>query len=163
MRLVKRVLAGLLMLSLAACAEGGYGDYGPKQTGGTLIGAGLGGLLGAQVPGHGGGKLAAVAIGTLGGALLGSEIGKSLDRADRLALENSTQRALESGPSGRPVQWSNPDSGHYGSVVPQPAYTSSSGQPCREYQQTVYIGGRPQSAYGTACRQADGSWQIANG
>ena len=161
MRLVKIVLAGLLTLSLAACAQG-YGDnYGPKQTGGTLVGAAAGGLLGSQI-GHGGGRLAAVAIGTLGGALIGSEVGKSLDRADRAYLEQTTHQALESGPSGRPVQWSNPDSGHYGSVVPQPSYNNSQGRPCREYQQTVYIGGKPQSAYGTACRQPDGSWQVAN-
>lgn len=163
MDFVKVVFAGLLALSLAACTGDQYGNpYGPKQTGGTLIGAAAGGLLGAQV-GHGGGRLAAVAIGTLGGALIGSEIGKSLDRADRIAMEQSTQRALETGQSGQPIGWHNPDSGHYGQVVPQPAYQNNSGQYCREYQQTVTIDGRPQSAYGTACRQPDGSWQVVNG
>lgn len=163
MRLIKLVLACVTAVAVAACATGDqYGNpYGAKQTGGTLIGAAAGGLLGSQI-GHGGGRLAAVAIGTLGGALIGSEVGKSLDRADRIALEQSTQRALETGRSGAPVGWHNPDSGHYGQVVPQPAYRSSSGEYCREYQQTVTIDGRPQSAYGTACRQPDGSWQVVN-
>lgn len=31
---------------------------------------------------------------------------------------------------------------------------------CREYTRTVYIGGRAQDAYGTACLQSDGSWMI---
>lgn len=31
---------------------------------------------------------------------------------------------------------------------------------CREYTRTVYIGGRTQDAYGTACLQSDGSWMI---
>lgn len=31
---------------------------------------------------------------------------------------------------------------------------------CREYTRTVYIGGRTQEAYGTACYQPDGSWMI---
>ena len=31
---------------------------------------------------------------------------------------------------------------------------------CREYTRTVYIGGRTQDAYGTACLQPDGSWMI---
>jgi hypothetical protein len=34
--------------------------------------------------------------------------------------------------------------------------------PCREYDSTIYVGGQPQHAYGTACQQPDGSWQIQN-
>src|SRR5262245_27922876 len=33
-----------------------------------------------------------------------------------------------------------------------------SGPYCREFQTTIVIDGRPQSAHGTACQQADGSW-----
>jgi surface antigen len=39
-------------------------------------------------------------------------------------------------------------------------YQTSAGQYCREYQQTIVVGGQSQSAYGTACRQPDGSWKI---
>ncbi|MCZ6875908.1 MAG: hypothetical protein O7G88_20660 [bacterium] len=39
-------------------------------------------------------------------------------------------------------------------------YQIDSGQYCREYQQTVVIGGQEDRAFGTACRQPDGSWQI---
>ena len=31
---------------------------------------------------------------------------------------------------------------------------------CREYTQTLKIGNALQQAYGTACRQPDGSWQL---
>jgi hypothetical protein len=31
---------------------------------------------------------------------------------------------------------------------------------CREFQQTITVGGQTQEAYGTACRQSDGSWKI---
>ena len=31
---------------------------------------------------------------------------------------------------------------------------------CREFTQNVNVGGRTQQSYGTACRQADGSWQV---
>ncbi len=55
-------------LSLAACAS----DQGDKQTLGTLIGAGLGGLAGSQV-GSGTGQLAAIGAGVLLGGLLGNE------------------------------------------------------------------------------------------
>jgi surface antigen len=40
--------------------------------------------------------------------------------------------------------------------------TSESGKYCREFQQTVTIGGKTEQAYGTACRQPDGSWQIVS-
>lgn len=33
---------------------------------------------------------------------------------------------------------------------------------CREFTQTVYIGGKPQQGYGTACMASDGSWDIVS-
>ncbi len=150
-------LAAVVVIAFAACSQ----NAGNKEIGGTLIGAAAGGLLGAQV-GRGKGQLAAVAVGALLGAWAGNEIGKSLDRADRLAMQNTTQNALETGRSRDPVSWRNPDSGHYGTVTPQPAYQTPQGGYCREYQQTVNIGGRTEQAYGTACRQSDGSWKVVN-
>ncbi len=35
-------------------------------------------------------------------------------------------------------------------------------QYCREYQQTIMDGGSPRTAYGKACWQRDGSWQIVS-
>ena len=153
--LIKLSLAAVLAVSLTACTQ----DSGPKQTGGTLIGAAAGGLLGAQI-GRGSGRLAATAAGALLGALVGSEVGRSLDRADRLAMARTTHTALETGRSDEPVVWSNPDSGHSGTITPQPAYQTPQGRYCREYQQTVTIGGRTERAYGTACRQPDGTWMT---
>lgn len=43
--------------------------------------------------------------------------------------------------------------------APAPVAAAPQGE-CREYQSTVVIAGRPQPAYGTACRQQDGSWRI---
>lgn len=154
----RTVAVGLCAAMLGACSQQG----GQKESIGTLLGAVGGGVAGAQV-GSGRGKLLAVGAGTLIGALIGNQVGKSLDRADQLAMEQSTQQALETGRSGTPVTWRNPDSGHAGTVTPQPAYETSSGQYCREFQQTVTIDGQTQSAYGTACRQPDGSWKIVNG
>lgn len=157
MKNVRVAFIGVIVLALAACTDGA----GSKQTAGTLIGAGLGGLAGSQI-GSGTGRLAAVGAGVLLGALLGGSIGKSLDRADRLAMGRTTQHALEKQPSGVSSTWRNPDSGNYGSITPQPAYQNTAGQYCREYQQTVTVGGQKQNAYGTACRQPDGTWKIVN-
>ena len=47
-------------------------------------------------------------------------------------------------------------------VAPPPAAPQSA-QYCREYQQTVVIGGQMQQAVGTTCQQADGTWKDADG
>ncbi|NQV59210.1 MAG: glycine zipper 2TM domain-containing protein [Alphaproteobacteria bacterium] len=156
-RSARFIAIGLIALSTAACQQGGE-----KQGVGTLLGAVGGALAGSQV-GQGKGRLVAVAAGTLLGAFLGSEIGKSLDSADRLAMERTTQRTLETVPSGDAVNWRNPDSGNSGTVKPQPSYKNASGDFCREYEQTITVGGKTETAYGTACRQPDGSWKIVNG
>lgn len=154
---MKRIIAIMLILGLVliGCAP----SMGPKETGGTVIGAGAGALLGSQI-GSGSGRLVAVAIGTLAGALIGQGVGQSLDRADQLMMERNAQYALESTRTNVATTWRNPDTGNYGSITPVETYRTSQGQYCREYTQTVVIGGQAQQAYGTACRQPDGSWLI---
>ncbi len=151
------VFAVAAALALSGCTTA----YGPKQTGGALIGGGLGALAGSQI-GKGTGKLAAVGAGTLIGALIGSEVGVSLDRADLMYANQTAGYGLESVPSGSTVSWSNPDSGHHGTFTPQSTYQAHGGQYCREFQQSVVVGGRVQNSYGTACRRPDGSWEIVS-
>lgn len=150
-------IAAILTVSLSACQNA---QNAPKQTMGTLMGAGVGALLGTQM-GGGKGKLAAVVIGTLGGAYLGSEIGKSLDAADRMYMEKNAQNTLEYSKVGTMSSWKNPDSGHSGTFKPTRTYASTPGENCREYESTIYIDGREETATGTACRQPDGSWKIS--
>ena len=149
----------IAVLATAALILGGCSHMGTKEGAGTLIGAGTGALVGSQF-GGGKGALLGVAVGTLAGALMGQEVGRSLDRADRLAMERNAQYALENAPSNQSTSWVNPDTGNSGAVTPVHTYQDASGQPCREYLQTVRIGGEEEKAYGTACRQADGSWKI---
>jgi surface antigen len=87
-------------------------------------------------------------IGSLGGAAFGG-----------LMAAEAQQKALESAPAGRPVAWTNPDSGHQGTVTPVRTYQSGDTY-CREFQSDVVIGGKNEKAYGTACRQPDGSWKV---
>ena len=156
---IKRIASiAFAALLLAACAD--YQSR-PKQTGGTLIGAGLGALAGSQI-GSGRGQLAAVAVGALAGAFIGREIGKSLDKADRLYAQQAQQKAHVA-PIGETISWNNPESGNSGTFIPtRDGTNTATGEYCREYQTTVNVGGKAESAYGTACRQPDGSWRIAN-
>lgn len=153
-KLIVLIIVALLVLSGCAPYAGG-----PREQSGTIIGAGTGALLGAQV-GGGRGRLVAVAIGTLAGALIGQDIGRTLDRADQIAMQQNAQYALEHAPTQSSTPWRNPDSGNRGEITPIETYQTSAGQYCREYRQTVWIGGEKQEAYGTACRQPDGSWKI---
>ena len=150
----------LLAVTFAAVLLAGCGGDIAKEEMGAVIGAGLGGIAGSFI-GNGDGQLVAVGAGTLLGAVLGSEVGKSLDRADALAMARAKRSALEYGRSGSATTWTNPDSGNSGEVVPQPAVLQEGGRYCREYWETVTIAGEKQQAFGTACRQADGSWKIS--
>jgi len=149
---------GLISLaSLTSCLQNE--GVGSKEQFGTIGGAVIGGLLGAQI-GDGSGQLAAVAAGTLLGAFIGNDIGASLDKADQLYAEKTAQKSLESAPTGETSSWANPDNGHQGTFTPTDTYYVDDYTPCREYQQTVSIGGKTETAYGTACRDANGDWRI---
>jgi len=156
---MRRVLILVMIFSLlaAGCTQ----HMGQKEGAGALLGATGGAILGSNI-GKGKGNIAAIAIGALAGALFGQEIGRSLDRADRIAMGQNAQYSLEYAPSNTTTTWNNPDSGNSGTLTPVRTYQEPSGQYCREYLQTVVIGGQQQDAYGTACRQPDGSWEIQN-
>ena len=155
MKALKVLVVAATIVSLGACAQG----RGDKEVAGTLVGAAAGGLLGSQI-GSGTGQLVAVGAGVLLGALLGSEVGRSLDKADQAYAAQTYQTTLEQAPVGQTNTWVNPDSGNQGSYTPVKTYQADNGRYCREFQQTVTVGGQTESAYGTACRQPDGSWQI---
>jgi len=150
----KTVIAcSLIGLSLAACSAGS----GPKEAGGTAAGAVAGGLIGNAIGGAAGNRFAGTVLGAALGGLIGNRIGSSLDEEDRRRAYAAQMQALESGPSGAPVAWRNPQTGIYGDVVPGPAYQAN-GASCRQYTHTIYIDGKPQTERGTACRNPDGTW-----
>ena len=154
---ISRISAAVLLGgSLVACQT--LQDN-PKQTGGTLLGAGLGALLGSQV-GSGKGQMAAIAVGTLAGAWAGSEIGASLDKADRAYAQRTAQDSLEYAQAGQARAWRNPDSGNSGTFTPTRTYTAATGENCREFETTIYVDGKQETGTGRACRRSDGTWHI---
>jgi len=154
----KSVIAGgLLALSLAACSA----DSGPKEVGGTAGGAVAGGLIGNAIGGAAGNRFAGTVLGAALGGLIGNRIGAALDEEDRRRAYAAQMQALESGPSGAPVAWRNPQTGVYGDVVPGPAYQSN-GAYCRQYTHTIYLEGKPRTERGTACRNPDGTWTTVS-
>jgi surface antigen len=128
----------------------------PKAVLGSLGGAAAGAGI-AAVAGASSGWIVASA---LAGGLLGGAIGHRLDNKDKQMAAEAAARAFETNRTGQAAAWKNPDSGNSGTITPTKTYQAASGRYCREYRQEITVGGEKQQAYGTACRQPDGSWQI---
>src|SRR5690606_36945163 len=145
------------LAATVAIAVGASACTGPsRSTIGGLAGGVAGAALGSQF-GSGTGQLVAVGAGALLGGLLGSEIGRYMDEQDQQYASRATQQAFVA-PPGQQVAWTNPDTGHYGTVVTQPSSTSYAGRYCRDYVQTVFVDGRQETLRGTACQNPDGTW-----
>ena len=89
------------------------------------MGAVTGGLIGNAIGGSVGNRVAGTVIGAAIGGLFGNRIGAAMDDEDKRRAYAAQMQALETGPSGAPVAWRNPDSGRYGNVVPGPAYQAN--------------------------------------
>jgi len=145
----------LLVVSffLGACQTDNWGD---GETFGTFGGAAAGGLVGNAI-GHGsaGGTL----LGVLLGGFVGNQFGGIVDDEDRRRANTAAQQAYIM-PVGKQITWNNPQNGNSGTITPvQDGYTTN-GAYCREFQQSIIVGGQQQQGYGTACQQPDGSWKI---
>lgn len=154
---VRVLMVALTGAALAACTSAS----GPQQVGGTLVGPDANAAVGNSAGGAAGNRAAGpAATGAAIGGMLGNRIGAAMDDEDKRRAYAAQIQALESGPSGAPVAWRNPDSGRYGSIVPGPA-SEQNGMSCRQYTHTIYLEGKPQTARGAACRGPDGNWQPA--
>lgn len=160
MTIRKTLTCTVLALSLGACQPpgGGFENMNTAETIGTLGGAAAGALLGSRF-GGGAGKVATIGVGTVLGALAGREAARYLSGTDSRRASDAEERAMA---TNTPITWNNPETGNRGVIEPKRTYQNPTGQTCREYTHTVYIGGKPEQAYGTACRQPDGSWKLAS-
>jgi surface antigen len=148
-------------LALGGCeitgASGGLGE-----STGTLAGAFSGGSNGSVIGrGSNSNGAAAAATNAALGGLIGSKLGASLNDDDRRLAYEAQIDALDRGAPGAPVPWRNPASGRHGNIVPGPAYEQK-GVKCRGFSHTVTINGELETARGTACIGADGTWTAVS-
>jgi surface antigen len=156
-RVARSLALCALVLTATSCTQISEGvQNNPKAVLGSLGGAALGGGIAALA----GGGTGAIVGATLGGALLGGFVGNRLDARDKQMATQAAQQAFEHSQTGQPTVWNNPDTGNSGTVTPTRTYQLANGTYCRQYQQTITVGGEQQQAYGTACRQPDGTWKI---
>ncbi len=153
--MIRKPVIALLAASLllAACQTDNWGG---GETLGTAGGAAAGGLIGSSL-GHGsaGGTL----LGVLIGGFAGNQLGGVIDDQDRARERKAEQRAYTA-PVGQQITWNNPQNGNSGTITPTRDGYDQSGAYCREFQQTIVVGGKQQQGYGKACQQPDGSWKI---
>lgn len=140
MQLGSWVALGLVAATLAGCVS---------------TGGGIGRLGGGSVAGR---TAAPPPEGALIGGVASQSIGRSLDDRARQRAEQAEYQALEYGRAGSPIDWQADRGGFRGEVTPGPRYRVNT-YDCRDYSHKIWAGGDPQSARGTACRQAGGSWR----
>jgi hypothetical protein len=82
-----------------------------------------------------------------------------LNEAQERAHEAAQVQATTA-PIGQRIIWN--EGGATGSVTAVREGTTTQGRYCREFQQLVTVGGHTEQAYGTACQQPDGAWEIVS-
>jgi surface antigen len=151
---MKRFVAITMSAILSASLISGCANMTKEDTG-TLLGGAVGAAVGSGV-GKGEGRTAAIILGAIAGSMIGSKIGQYMDEQDRM----KTAQVLEYNRTGQTGTWHNPDTGYQYEVTPTKTYDTNEGTPCREFTMDAQVGGKTQQVYGTACRQADGSWKM---
>ena len=82
--------------------------------------------------------------------------------ADREMNRKCINKTLTEAPTGKTWSWKNPKTGNGGTVTPTSPRKSENGQVCRDFNETVTLkDGRTENITGHACRNRDGSWNIA--
>lgn len=146
------VAIGCLGLILSGCVEIASTKEGIGATADSLTG-GLIGSRSTAAP-----RPPKPAASGLFAAWVASDLGRRLDDNDRRIAAETELDTLESEIAGATREWSNPATGHRGSVTPGPAYAVNQ-YTCRDWVDAVIIDGRQETRRSTACRQPDGSWR----
>lgn len=94
--------------------------------------------------------------------LISRQLTELTNPSDKRYVENTSQGALEKNELGVTSRWTNQETGNSGTITPTKSFQLKTGDFCREFTQTVVIGGERQEAYSTACRKSNGYWSIIN-
>jgi surface antigen len=151
----KSALTTVTLLILGLGSNNAFADAcsGRDHTGGTLLGAITGGILGGAVSSGNGG---AVIGGALLGGLAGNAISRDMDCDDRPYAARSYDQSFRS-PVGRRAEWSRGP--NHGYIVTNREYWRGH-RLCRDFTQVVYRRGHEYDREGTACRRRDGQWEF---
>ena len=159
---MRKIAIVVLALSTGGCAQDiSMRDISMPGLIGASAGAALGGYVGYQF-GGGLGQIAYTAVGALVGGAGGYIAAEQLLPSDLTFYDSTTQKGLAESPDGQVLSWYNPETGNQGAFRPTHTFTAMNGRSCRHYRTTVAFQDGFASGDGTACRMADGRWQIVS-
>lgn len=148
----QRALLSIPLVFVAACTT----TTGGAPAAGGLGGGAMGGLLATAEPA----SPPATTPVRMEGRLLDGPYVLQLASDDVERAQRSALAAFETTPAGQTTIWRNPRNGHWGTLTPTRTYQDASGRYCREYRQTVTLGGQEYQGNGSACRERDAVWRI---
>lgn len=149
------LIAGAAIFALCAGTLPAMADAcsGHSHTGGTVLGAIAGGLIGSAVS-HGNGG--AVVGGAILGGFAGNAIARDIDCDDRDVASRAYRRSFD-GDVGERYEWHGHDRGY---VVTNSEYRRH-GRLCRDFTQVVWRHGERHARDGTACYR-HGEWRFVS-
>lgn len=128
-----------------------------REAVGAVLGGVVGGAIGRKIGDNNHNKTLGTIAGAVIGVLVGKDIGRKMDAAD----QNCTGQVLERAPDGQTVQWRNPENGQQYRMTPTETFQRDDHY-CRRYVTEARVDGRAETSRGTACRNSDGTWKVAN-
>lgn len=100
-------------------------------------------------------------IGEVRDSRVGTQIGSTLSPGDLRLAKAAEYRALEYVRPGDEFRWQGSNADTRGVISVGRGYQVNRLE-CRDYSNTIYVGGRAQVARGVACRQPEGTWRIVS-
>lgn len=149
---MKVALAAAVILAVSSCDNSSTSNNNEL---GTLTGGVIGAVVGSQL-GGGDGKVLAAVAGAAAGGYIGGQIGASMDKVNRMKVNDT----LENTKTNQSRSWVDPDTKAQYTVKPTKTIKEAD-KVCRDYMMSVVIDGNLETATGTACRDKNGNWQVA--
>ncbi|HED14286.1 MAG TPA: hypothetical protein ENI62_11655 [Gammaproteobacteria bacterium] len=88
------------------------------------------------------------------------QVFSSLTAQDLVLARSAVQQALEGSLRGQESRWSNTDTGHNGSVIPEKTFLTRDGRVCRTFRHQVIVDTNSASYQDLACRSPRGRWLL---
>ena len=146
----------LFALSLVGCSNTSDRDNIVAVS--TIFGAIAGGFIGYELIGSGSGRWFSAAVLGAGGGAGAYYAAQKLLPKDKAEMSKAGYESLAILPIGDTNEWSNPETGTFGSFTPTRAFLSRDGQPCRELTATINIEGEEHETRRTVCQTVEGTW-----
>jgi surface antigen len=143
------------MLLLAGCAEtADYVNENPQRVLSPVIAGAIGQSAGEAI----GSATAQAGLGAAG-VIVGLAAGPYLQKRDIVFFDKAIDQAAVAAP-GKPVHWSNPNTGTRGTMTRMKDVEGTGGETCRTLRSEVNSGGAIAIEDMIVCRPPQGTWYI---